>query len=548
MKRFFNWVGAIVLCTTAFTVFSCEDDVSAVGSGLVDGGSTANVKYVDLISYNTNNDSIRSDEQVLQNAVLGVFEEPVFGRTKAKFYSQARMSGANPDFGENAEMDSVILYVPIIHHSDEDDIEIDTTYLYLAEGEEPSDTATIRIARTYKLDSIYGNTDMTMNLQVREVAEYMGARDVKHFSNANLAPCAECPNTNQIDVFPTILGTGEIKNKLTTYQVKQQNETTASVPPIAFQIKLDKDYFKQKFIDNQNSSDLNDNAAFIRNFFRGIELSVAEDQGFLFNFRPASSEFALVMHYHYDNPEEQEDGDTDYEARLAGNYGLNFLSFWSESSAFNVQVSQFEHSNRSTQFVNAYTNPNMTEGDPRLYLAGLDGTKAVIKINQEQLNEIRQNVLNNDWAIVGAELNIYLDESQNLKKPPYLFAWNNYRDEDEWKNINFPDVYTFYNSYPISVQFNPMYDYEEDNKMYTIRITDYIKSIVEQNEVFEDGSVILSLGNFLLSPSSTYTTVLSNTDPFFNNRSFNPYRVVLHGSNSENQDKKLKLKVYYTQK
>ena len=548
MKRFFNLVGTIVLCATAFTVFSCEDDVSDVGSGLLDTGSTANVKYVDVISYNTNNDSIRSDEKVLQNGILGVFEEPTFGRTKAKFYSQARITNYNPDFGENAAMDSVILYIPVHTKTDEDDIEIDTTYLYLAEGEEPTDTATIRIARTYKLDSIYGNSNATMNLQVREVAEYLNSQETTYFSNPNLAPCQECPNVNQIDVFPTVLGTGIIKNKLTTYQVKQQNANTTAIPPIAFQIKLDTAYFKQKFIDNQNSSDLNDNSAFIRNFFRGIELSVLEDQGFLFNFKPASSEFALIMYYHYDNPEEQEEGDTDYDATLEGGYALNFLTYWSENFAYNVQINQYEHTNRSSQFVNAYTNPNTTVGDSRLYLAGMEGTKTVIKINQEQLNEIRQNVLNNDWAIVGAELNLYIDESHNLKTPPYLFAWNNYRDEDEWKNINFQDVYTFYNSYPVSVQFNPMYDYEADPKMYTIRITDYIKSIVEQNEVYEEASVILSMGNFLLSASSSYTTVFNNEDPFFNNRSFNPYRVVLHGSNSENADKKLRLKVYYTEK
>jgi len=549
MKRFFNFVGTIVLCATAFTVFSCEDDISGVGSGLLDSGSTANVQYVNLIAYNSNNDSIRSDEKVLQSGVLGVYEEPVFGRTKAHFYSQARLSGFNPDFGDNAEMDSVILYVPVYVNDDEDEIEVDTTYLYLGAGEEPSDSATVRIKRTYKLDSIYGNTDLTMNLQVREVSDYMGSQETIHFSNPNLAPCVDCPNTNQINVFPTVLGTGQIKNKVTTYQVKKLNANSTTVPATAFQIKLDKDYFKQKFIDNQNSSDLNDNAAFIRNFFRGIELTVAEDQGFLFNFRSASSDFSLVMYYHYDNPDEQEEGDEDYEETLNGGLPLNFLTFWSDPSfGYNVQVNQFEHINRSSQFVNAYTNPNTTVGDSRLYLAGMDGTKTIIKINQEELNEIRQNVLNNDWAIVGAELNLYVDESQNFRKPPYLFAWNNYRDEDEWKNINFPDVYTFYNSYPVSVQFNPMYDYEADNKMYTIRITDYIKSIVEQNEIFEEGSVILSLGNFLLSPSGSYTTVYNTTDPFYNNRSFNPYRVVLHGSNSENQEKRLKLKVYYTQK
>lgn len=548
MKKFFNCIAVALVLTATFAVSSCEDEISNVGSGLVDGGSVADVELVDIIAYNTNNDSIRSDENILQNGVLGVFEEPVFGRTKARFITQARLSSFNPDFGDNAVMDSVILTLPVHYLTDEDDIDIDTTYLYIEDNEEPSDTATMRIARTYKLDSLYGKTDLSMTLQVREVEEYLYSQDTTYYSNPALAPCQGCPNINDIDVSRTVIGSGTVKNKVTTYQTKQKNSTSTTVPAVAFQIKLDKDYFKQKFIDNQNSSDLNDNSAFIRNFFRGIELSVAEDQGFLFNFKPSDTSFNILMYYTYDNPEEEDEDDEDYEARLSSTFGLNFSTYWTSTPGYNVQINQFDHANRSSAFVNAYTNPNTAEGDTRLYLAGMDGTKTVIKIDQEKLNTIRNNVLNNDWAVVGAELNLYIDDSYGLKTPPYLFAWNNYKEDDEWKNINFPDVYTFYNYYPTSVQFNPIYDYEEDTKMYTIRITDYIKSIVEQDEVYEDGSVILSLGNFLLSSSSSYTTVLSSTNPFYNNRAFNPYRVVLHGTNSENQDKKLKLKVYYTKK
>ncbi len=253
------------------------------------------------------------------------------------------------------------------------------------------------------------------------------------------------------------------------------------------------------------------------------------------------------MHYSYDNPVANT-GQENYEARLEKTFGLTFNSTWGNPQGFNVQIAQYEHTNRSQQFVNAYTNPNTTSGDSRLYLNGLDGTKTVIKLNQDQLTQIRQNVLENDWAIVGAELNLYVDDSYGLRKPPYLFAWNQYTEDNKLQNKNFSDLTQFYNSYPASVQFNPMYNYKDDTKMYTIRITDYIKSMVEQDEIYENGSLILSLGNFLLNPSNSYTSPISGTDPFFNNRSFNPHRIVLHGNATEQQDKKLQLKVYYTKK
>lgn len=541
MKRFFNLAAGAIVVFLTLSMFSCEDDISDVGSGMLDTGSSANVMYVDLIAYNTNFDSIRSDEKVLQNGILGVYEEPVFGRTKARFYSQARLETVNPDFGINSEMDSVILTIPVFYKTGESDIVTDTTYLYLGENEQPSDTSTIKIRRTYKLDSIYGRTDLPMTLQIREVGEYLYSQDTLYFSNPAKRP------RDQIDVIPYVINPEPaiVTNQVKTFQVKKKNETTVQAPTVAIKVRLDKNYFKQKFIDNGGSG-LNDQATFIRNIFRGIELSVAEDQGFLFNFNPNG--MALTMYYTYDNPVANT-GQENYEARLQKTLGLSFAGYWASPNAgFNVQINQYEHTNRSGQFVNSYTNPNTTSGDSRLYLNGLDGTKTVIKFNEDQLNQIRQNVLENDWAIVGAELHLHVDDSYSLKKPPYLFAWNRYWESDKEKNQNFTDLTEFYNSYPVSVQFNPIYNYKDDSKVYIIRITDYIKSIVEKNTIYEGGSVMLSLGNFLLSPSSSYTSLVSGTDPYANNRAFNPHRVVLHGNATEQQDKKLQLKVYYTKK
>ncbi|MFA7447881.1 MAG: DUF4270 domain-containing protein [Weeksellaceae bacterium] len=541
MRRFFNLVVALVLCSTTFFAISCEDEISDVGSGLIDTGASANAYYVDVVSFNTNNDSIRSDEQMLQSAVVGVYEEPVFGRTKARFISQARLGSLNPTFGENPVMDSVILNVPVYFVNKEDDIQIDTTYIYLAEGETPSDTATMRLKRTYKLDSLYGNSQIPITLQVREVSKYLYSQDSIYYSNRTLANCPSCENINDIETFPTVLGSLQVTNKLITYQEKKRDATNTDIPPIVLKVKLDKDYFKQKFIDNEGSADLADQASFIRNFFRGIELSVVESQGFLMAFNQSSASFNLNMFYSHDNPEEGGD-------KLNKILNLNFGSYWSATPGYNVQVNQFEHQNRSSQFVNAYTNPNTTEGDARLYLAGMDGTKAKIRLDQNQLNEIKNNVQNNGWAIVGAELSFHIDDSYGLKKPPYLFAWNSYTEDGKKKDVNFEDIAKFYNSYPFSVQFNPMYDYKENKKTYIIRITDYIKSIVERGEVYEDNLITLSLGNFLLSPNGGYMNVVSPTNPFLNNRAFNPYRVVLHGNNTEQADKKLRLKIYYTKK
>lgn len=542
MKGFSKFVVAITVSATALLAFSCENDVNEIGSGIFNGASS-NVYYADVVSYNTNNDSIRSDEQVLQSGILGVYEEPVFGRVKVRFYSQARIGILNPDFGDNPKMDSVILNIPVFYKTGEDDITIDTTYVYLPEGQEPSDTATIRIKRTYKLDSIYGNSDQPITLRVKEVSKYMQSQDSIHYSNPALANCQGCDNINNIETFPEVLGTQQITKEIVTVQTKKLNDPETELPAVVYKIKLDKDYFEQKFIGNEGSSSMGDQASFIRNFFRGIEISVQEDQGFLFNFQPNSTSFNLAMYYNYDKTNEE--GEVENKS---GVLPLFFNTYWSSSPGYNVQVNQFEHTNRSSQFVNAYTNPNTVEGDSRLYLSGMDGTKTIIKINQDELNEIRHHVENDGWAIVGAELNFSVDDSYGLKKPPYLYAWNNYTEDGKVKNKNFKDITSFYNRYPTFVQFNPMYNYKDDDKKYTIRITDYIKEIVEKGIVYEDAKIVLSLGNFLMIPTSSYSEILNPGNPFYSDRAFNPNRVVLHGNNSEQSDKKLRLKIYYTKK
>src|SRR5690625_7303122 len=83
-----------------------------------------------------------------------------------------------------------------------------------------------------------------------------------------------------------------------------------------------------------------------------------------------------------------------------------------------------------------------------------------------------------------------------------MFAWHSYKDGENKKQENLSDIRKFFNSYPYLVQFNPMYNYDADPNTYTIRITDHIKRIVERDEEFEDGEIIVSVGNFLLNPRS----------------------------------------------
>jgi len=149
MNKIFS--SSLMLVLTAALLFSCQKDISKIGVDVV-GENPLIVTYMDTISIRVHSelvDTLRSDE--LSSHVLGAYKDPVFGTLNASVYSQFRLpaSSADWDFGEGAELDSIILYIK------------------------------------YSNTDIYGDTNYQQHLTVYEVGEDM-ARDEAYFSNQNL--------------------------------------------------------------------------------------------------------------------------------------------------------------------------------------------------------------------------------------------------------------------------------------------------------------------------------------------------------------------------
>ena len=56
----------------------------------------------------------------------------------------------------------------------------------------------------------------------------------------------------------------------------------------------------------------------------------------------------------------------------------------------------------------------------------------------------------------------------------------------------------------------------------------------------------IAMGNFIINPS--ISSYYGDDNPYRLDRAYNPYRIVLHGNNTEVEAKKLKLLVYYAAK
>jgi hypothetical protein len=93
-------------------LYSCNKKPDQVGLGLQPQSAELSVVFDNtsgLLTYSIREDSVRTDGNAIQTAMLGSMMDPVFGQTTAEIFSQFRLSENGHSFGEQAVVDSLIL-------------------------------------------------------------------------------------------------------------------------------------------------------------------------------------------------------------------------------------------------------------------------------------------------------------------------------------------------------------------------------------------------------------------------------------------------------
>lgn len=95
-----------------FFIVSCKKNDSNLGTNVLDPNDLLNAFQVDTFSLTTF--TIAEDSVITDNpayAVLGSYNDPKFGTFDANFYTQFRLSGVNPNFGDlsTITVDSLVL-------------------------------------------------------------------------------------------------------------------------------------------------------------------------------------------------------------------------------------------------------------------------------------------------------------------------------------------------------------------------------------------------------------------------------------------------------
>lgn len=519
-KTWGKW-GILICSFIALT--SCKEDLDYLESDLINQHNFSGVidSLSTVVAYSVRANSVQTNG--LPVNMLGLYNDPVYGWSNANVLTQLTLENPDPDFGNEPLINKVTLSIP---------------YFSTAEAESEDGTT------AYQLDSLYGNQPIKLsvyesNYFLRDYDPNTGYEELqKYYSNQN-------------SIFENFLGTliyekdefvpSNDEIVLNEGEENDEGESLEERLSPRMYVELDSAFFAQKILTQAGTDNLLNNNNF-REYFRGLYFKTEAVSGssgnyFLFNLEDASIE----MEYTFlpDGAENESERDTAV---------LNFSFNGIRVNTINTDVPQSIEA--------TLDNPNTEFGEENLYLKGGDGAVAIIDMfgddvdgdgEPDELTNLKdKNILIND-----AFLEFYVNQdmvSGGSSEPERIFIY-------DLKNRQILLDYIIDNytpeSDPLNYKTNHLGRLERNADgqgiKYKIRLTNYINSLVNKD------STNLQLGlsvnhNVALTG---FRSIEQSASPGFENLPtgsvISPKGTVLHGSNSPNADKRLKLYIYYTE-
>ncbi len=519
---------------------SCDKDFNEIGVSVVGDDHYGFEKFVDpsVVAYNRNLGAVQTNNLPIN--ALGIYDNPVFGKTTSSFVTQVQLSSVNPTFYEPAlgTQDSVYLYIP---------------YYYT-----PKDDGTID-----RLNGIYGGNSK-FKLKLYESNKYLQSLDpsdnlqtnLKYYSDQsadfNSSIASSQLNNNSISADQN----DEFYFKANIIDIKKDGVVVRRLAPGMF-LELDKAFFLNKILNAPAGKLLNNNI--FKEYFRGLYFK-AESNGVdsgsmgMLNFAAGT---ITIAYKDYANATTAAAADPNTKVRKTIQLKLT-------GNTVNLHENTNNSSNGLFQAAMASTSYPAT-GTDRLYLKGQQGSMAVIELfggqtnaNSTLLNQIRDE----KWLINEANLTFYIDrDAMKLAPEPdriYLYDLNNNQPIADY---NFDVTTNSTNSKLDKATFGGIIEKEnmdvngEPQKRgtkYKVRLTHHLRSLVKN---IDSTNVRLGLvvtedinkpQNYFLKNSFTIGTNTTKYTPYMS--IVNPLGTVLYGTNSSlsTDERRLKLEIYYT--
>lgn len=505
------------LVVVIFVFGACDDDFSTIGGGIIDNPTDVEVREVEVNAYNKKINAVQTNN--LGNHLLGAHNHPVYGLTEASVLTQLSLSSSDPQFVDGAQLDSVVLNLPY----------------FSSEVETAEDGSVV-----YKLDSVYGSSPFKLSIYESNyyLADYDPSTDFQNRQKYY---------SDQQEVFEQNLVDGPIYENdsfrpspaaVVYYQENSAGENDTIVAAPAMRIQLPVNFFQQKIIAKEGTSVLANNSNF-KNYFRGLFMKAEAVDGegnmILFNFM--NEEAGITLYYSAETDETNEDGETIIDH---GSYELNF-----GNNIVNTFEGEYPEDIRQE-----IEGSDPQTGEDRLYLRGMEGSMAVIDLfsTPEELEELR----NNNWLINEANLKIYVDQNamQGVNEPERLYLYdlkNNQVLADYSFSANFIGDQNTQDPLNSLTNFSERLEKDEDENgvSYTVRLTQHISNILKKDSTNVKLGLVVTQNinqtglSALKNPGEDVSRVPAMSV-------ISPEGTVLYGDEAANEEKRLKLRIYYT--
>ncbi len=519
LNRLFQTMASMAI---VFAFIGCDEDFTEIGGEIINNPSNVELREVEVKAYSQKVNSIQTNN--LSNNILGVNNHPVYGESAASLVTQVTLSAENPSFGENAQLDSVVMTIPF----------------FSTQSSASTDDQII-----YELDSLYGNE--SFKVSVFETSFFLNDFD----PNVGFEQRQKYYSDQQDQVEQNIVGSALFVEEdfkpsslsFTSYEVGANGENDTIVNAPALRIKLPVDFFQQKIIAKEGSGDLLNNSNF-KNYFRSLFIK-AEPNGsggsqVLLDLSGQNASPRISLYYKRDSGVE---GETE---PVRARYDLNL-----NGNRFNTFKGEFPE--EIVQIIGSQTEET---GAENLYLKAQEGSMAVIELFPDA--DVLEALKNEELLVNEADLTFYVNNDliSDGDQPRRLYLY-------DLTNNTFLADYALDASYSVTnpdmslTNFSEVVSEDETGKFYNLRITNHVSSIINDGaENVKLGLVIVpnintvvargaqgSIGGSLMSATREMPDLVDQI-PSVN--SLTPTGTVLHGNASNDENKRLKLKIYYT--
>ncbi len=537
----------LVICLVLLCTQSCEKDFTSIDSDVINSDNainfeTSSIEYP-IVTHSKIVDPVQSNN--LPSFLLGYNNHAIYGESTSSFLGQMVPDQYSPDFGDNVVLDSVVLTIP-----------------YFSRGVETSDEDDI----TYELDSVYGGSPIKLsiyrnNFFLRSFDPYGEFDDIqKYYSNGSLSD-AESISQGQLEgeLLFEIDDFSPSASQINLTEVDTSGVTFVSqkiAPAIRFRLDTpDDDYWQNLIFENETDPVLNNENNF-KEFFRGLYVKVEgiNSEGSMMLLNLASTNTNLTIHYTSDTPitSETDTGSVDDITSYQNDYVINFSGV-----LLNIFDNNFSIDVSSSDEVN---------GDENIYLKGGEGYVGMVDLfNGTVENEMGDQVDAFDHfksffyddisesplkLINEAYIEFYVNQDLNLENEPDRIYLYNYE-----QNTSLIDYFIdqSVSSTTINAKINhlePLQRVDDDPEgqgiKYKIRITEHLNNIILR----DSSNARLGLGVINDIAATSFFSILNEGEEDIELASgtiLSHKGTILHGNQSQQEDKRPKIKIYYTE-